>query len=453
MSFFQAHRRQILGSTAAAFAGFAASCAGAKVKQNDRAALTVTTGAAPKTALVADPNGLLDLPEGFSYRVLSQKGDAMDDGLTVPDAADGMGCFALANGDIALVRNHELSPGKDSGGKLADGYARGPDGAVFPGGTTNIVLDAETLAVKRQFRSLAGTVRNCSGGITPWGTWLTCEEPGRGMKRLPEHGFVFEVPAGAAAQVEAVPLKAMGRFNHEAACVDPATGIVYMSEDKDDGLLYRFVPKVPGNLSAGGQLQALALTSGIADSRNWEEVTLRRGVEYTARWIDLDNPEAPGDDLRNRGAAAGALIISRGEGLHMGLEGGVGEFYLCSTSGGAKGLGQIFRVRIGAVGGQDTLELFFESENKEQFNFGDNLTVAPFGDLIVCEDQYTEVVSNRLIGITPSGEPYIFGKLNMQTELAGGCFSPDGKTFFVNAYSPTKTLAITGPWKEFAARG
>ena len=377
----------------------------------------------------------------------------MDDGLTVPNAADGMGCFGLANGDIALVRNHELSPGQDTGGDLKDGYARFPDGAVFPGGTTTLVLDPETLAVKSQFRSLAGTVRNCSGGITPWGTWLTCEEPGRGMRRLPDHGFVFEVPAGATAQVEAKPLKAMGRFNHEAACVDPATGIVYMSEDKDDGLLYRFVPKVPGDLAKGGQLQALALTSGIRDARNWEEVTLRRGVQYTARWIDLDNPEAPGDDLRNRGAAAGALIISRGEGLHMGLEGGVGEFYLCSTSGGAKGLGQIFRIRIGAVDGADTLELFFESENKEQLNFGDNLTVAPFGDLIICEDQYTEVVNNRLIGITPDGTPYVFGALKLQTEFAGGCFSPDGKTLFVNAYAPAHTLAITGPWETLAQRG
>ncbi|MEM7702803.1 MAG: alkaline phosphatase PhoX [Pseudomonadota bacterium] len=453
MRFPQAHRRQILGSTAAAFAAFVASGAGARTGQSRTPSAKASASPAPKTDLVPDPDGVLDLPEGFSYRVVSQLGDALDDGLSVPDAADGMGCFALPGGDIGLVRNHELTPGKDAGGALSDGYARGPDGAVFPGGTTNIVLDGETLAVKRQFRSIAGTIRNCSGGITPWGTWLTCEEPGWGMDKLPDHGYVFEVPAGATSMVEAKPLKAMGRFNHEAACVDPATGIVYMSEDHPEGLLYRFVPNAPGDLAKGGQLQALALTSGIRDSSNKGEVMLRQNVQYTARWIDLDNPEAPANDLRTRGAEAGALVISRGEGLHMGLDGGVGEFYLCSTSGGAKGLGQIFRIRIGALDGVDTLELFFESESKEQFDFGDNLTVAPFGDLIVCEDQYTEVVNNRLIGITPAGEAYIFGKLNMQTELAGGCFSPDGKTFFVNAYSPAKTLAITGPWEEFAARG
>ena len=72
--------------------------------------------------------------------------------------------------------------------------------------------------------------------------------------------------------------------------------------------------------------------------------------------------------------------------------------------------------------------------------------MGPNGHLIVCEDQYTDVVDNHLRGITPDGRAYAFGRLRLQTELAGGCFSPDGKWFFVNAYSPTRTLAITGPW-------
>jgi hypothetical protein len=92
------------------------------------------------------------------------------------------------------------------------------------------------------------------------------------------------------------------------------------------------------------------------------------------------------------------------------------------------------------------IQLFLESEDKSLFNFGDNLVVTPFGDLIVCEDQYTDVVDNHLRGVTLEGELYNFARLHEQTELAGACFSPDGSTMFVNVYSPTKTLAIEGPW-------
>ena len=83
-------------------------------------------------------------------------------------------------------------------------------------------------------------------------------------------------------------------------------------------------------------------------------------------------------------------------------------------------------------------------------DFGDNLTVAPNGHLVVCEDQYTKVVANRLIGVTPGGSTYVLAALTAQTELAGACFSPDGSTLYVNAYSPAKTLAITGPWMRMA---
>ena len=121
---------------------------------------------------------------------------------------------------------------------------------------------------------------------------------------------------------------------------------------------------------------------------------------------------------------------------------GEGDLFFCSTSGGRKKLGQIFRLVPGRNRGPDQVELFFESESLER----DNLCVSPNGHLIVCEDQYTDVVDNHLRGITTTGEPYALGRLRLQTELAGACFSPDGKWLFVNAYQPTRTLAITGPW-------
>ena len=436
------NRRNFIGATGAAFSGLLLNgCTGRSAPLTSAPSSFADYG-----PLVPDPAGMLDLPRGFSYRLLSSLGNAMTDGCTVPDKADGMGCFSLGNDEIVLIRNHELVPADDAGGVLAKGFGT-RDGAIVPGGTTSIVLDATTLEVKREFRSLAGTIRNCSGGITPWGSWLTCEEaptgPGQrfGEGLAENHGWVFEVPANATGLIDAVPLKAMGRFNHEAACVDPRTGIVYLSEDRDDGVFYRFVPTTPGRLGDGGLLQAMVV-EGLSDTRNWTSADMAVGSRHTVRWIDCDDVESPNDDLRSRAAAKGAALVARGEGIHTGTD----EIFVCSTNGGQRKLGQILRLVPGTGGEPDQIELFFESQSKDQFNYGDNLTVGPNGHLIVCEDQYTEVVDNHLRGITPDGRAYTLGRLRMQTELAGGCFSPDGKWFFVNAYSPTRTLAITGPW-------
>ena len=442
-SLYGLNRRYFLRATGSAFGALLAS--GCLIRTGSLAARDLA-GYGP---LKTDPNGILDLPEGFRYHILSRLGDAMSDGGTVPDKADGMGCFQLDQGELALVRNHELVPTDSAGGPIAKGFGM-RNGEFVPGGTTHIVLDAGTLAVKRQFRSLGGTIRNCSGGVTPWNSWLTCEESptgpghrfGDGLSR--NHGWVFDVPAAATGLEAAEPLTGLGRFNHEAACVDPITGVVYQTEDRDNSVLYRFLPDEPGNLRTGGRLQAMQI-EGLRDTRNWAEISMAVGQTFQVNWIDLVDVGAPEDDLRHRAAAAGASLIARGEGIHMGVD----DLYVCATSGGAKRLGQIFRLIPGRGRSDDRIELFFESESAEQFNYGDNLAVAPNGHLVVCEDQYTDIVDNHLQGITPDGLAYKLGRLRLQTELAGACFSPNGKWMFVNAYSPTLTFAITGPWNDF----
>ena len=437
-------RSAALGLTATAFTGLARIGAAS-------ASTSEGIGYGP---LESDPAGLLDLPRGFSYRVLSAHGDPMDDGLVVPDHADGMGCIALRGGRHALVRNHELSPQHARRGAFGGGrgtgaaFDRNGSGDPLPGGTTTLVIDDASGRLLSQHLSLSGTIRNCAGGTTPWGSWLTCEEDttraGNGVSQ--DHGWVFEVPAAARGRVDPVPLRAMGRFNHEAAAVDPRTGIVYLTEDRDDSLLYRFLPDRTGRLAAGGRLQALAARDPArCDSRNWTGNDLTPGAWLPTRWIALDGTDSPDDDLRMRGAAKGALRFARGEGIHMGR----GELYFCCTSGGAAKLGQIMRYRPAldegrrAEGGM--VQIFVESTGKPMLDFGDNLTVAPNGHLVVCEDQYTETVANRLIGVTPAGRTYVLGFLRAQTELAGACFSPDGRTLYVNTYSPARTLAITMP--------
>ena len=451
-------RNFTIGLTSTAFAGLTLS--GCATSTPLRSARTVA-GYGP---LQPDQARLIDLPRGFSYRIISKLGDRMDDGFAVPDRADGMGAFRLDNRRMALVRNHELAPRHGEGGPFRAAapqgiatFDRGRDGRPLPGGTTTIIYDYRSGQVEQQFLSLVGTIRNCAGGTTSWGSWLTCEEDvsragSNGLGR--DHGWIFEVPAARRGLADPVPLTAMGRFNHEAAAVDPRTGIVYLTEDRDDSLFYRFLPERPGELARGGRLQALAFRDRSlgADSRNWSGIDLPVQEWRAAEWIELDGVEAPEDDLRKRGHARGAVLFARGEGIHFGDS----ELYFCCTNGGAAKLSQIMRYRPSRFEGQTgeraspgQIQLFVESTDAAMLNFGDNVTVAPNGHLIICEDQYTDPVMNHLRGITPAGELYTFARLHEQTELAGACFSPDGSTMFVNVYNPAKTLAITGPWKSF----
>lgn len=135
--------------------------------------------------LISDPGGILDLPAGFHYSVISAAGETMDDGYFTPDHFDGMGCFPLDSRRVALVRNHELLPKAWLRGASGDRhrlaqqlaseshFGKNTTGRVLPGGTSTIVYD---LRREQQYLSLAGTICNCSGGETPWGSWLSCEE-------------------------------------------------------------------------------------------------------------------------------------------------------------------------------------------------------------------------------------------------------------------------------------
>lgn len=417
-------------------------------------------------ALVPDPAGILDLPEGFSYQVISRTGDRMADGFFVPAAADGMAAFPGPEGTTLLVRNHEISgldpasgafgPGGELAERLDAGafYDAGREaGRPCLGGTTTLVYDTRAQRLVSQHLSLAGTVRNCAGGPTPWNTWVTCEETTvrAGEGRARDHGYTFEVPASATPGLATpVPIEAMGRFVHEAVAVHPKTSIVYQTEDQGDGLIYRYVPDAPGKLLRGGRLQALAVVDRPSlDVRNWDEQTVAVGESLPVRWIDLDGVDAPDDDLRLRGFEQGAARFTRGEGMWYGN----GAVYFACTDGGHIRKGQIWRYvpsphegtrREAEEPGQ--LELFVEPEDAGLIDNADNVTVAPWGDLVVCEDGSGE---QYLSGITPDGHIYKIGHNAHpeDSEFAGSTFSPDGTTLFVNIQDPGLTLAITGPWK------
>ena len=232
--------------------------------------------------------------------------------MVVPNAFDGMAAFPLPNGNVRLIRNHEMGDSADVGIPVGDPHY---DGRAS-GGTTSLevrisVQDGE-LAVELvdEFVSLAGTIVNCAGGPTPWGSWLSCEEtlygPESGYEK--PHGYVFEVPVHATGPVDPVPLRAMGRFVHEAVAVDPATGIVYQTEDRweNEAGFYRFIPDTPGVLSDGGRLQMIAVTE---QPRYVTSQGQTQGAVWPVHWVDIADPDqavSPSGFRGGRGAIRAA---------------------------------------------------------------------------------------------------------------------------------------------------
>jgi secreted PhoX family phosphatase len=384
--------------------------------------------AGPYGSLVTDPLGVLDLPSGFQYKKLSETGQTMTDGYAVPGGHDGMGAFAGSGGDTILIRNHELDFTSANPLNAPSSSKYNTNGR---GGCTKLVVNSSRNLVSHR-GVLAGTVRNCAGGPTPSGSWLTCEETFQ-TNNGKNHGYVFEVPSSANTFVTPVALTAMGRFNHEAAAVDPGTGYIYMTEDQPNGLLYRFIPTNRSNLSAGGTLYALRVigSSGINTATGFPKNTPK-----AVDWVQITNPNPSTDTVRTAGFNSGAARFSGGEGIFY----GGGFVYFTCKSGGSTADGQIWRYSPA----NNTVELYIEPNNSGVLDNPDNIVVFPNRDIFLCEDGDG---TDYILGITPSGSLYKFGKNALNTsEFAGVCFSADGQTMFVNMQTPGITFAIWGPW-------
>jgi hypothetical protein len=382
----------------------------------------------------------------------------MRDGHRTPLAHDGMACFPTGRrGEWRLVRNHEER--NEPGVGVPAGSPEHRYDPLGGGGTTTMSVRWEggEPHFAEAWQSLSGTIVNCAGGPTPWGSWLSCEETtaGTGAGWAAEHGYVFEVPSAENGETVPVPLKEMGRFVHEAVAVDPRSGVVYETEDQNTSGFYRFLPNVPGDLAEGGQLQMLK----IADEWNYDTRTGQRaGRGLYVDWVDIDDPDpadAEEDPLAvfNQGWARGAAVFGRLEGCFY----GDGAVYIASTSGGDEGEGQLWEYRPrGHKGG--TIKLVFESPDAELLSYPDNITVSPGGNLILCEDTSRDLPAMR--GLTRDGEIFPLVYHEGRTEWCGATFSPDGKVLFANmqgatrgllgdpALEPGRTIAIWGPWSR-----
>jgi len=384
--------------------------------------------------LVPDPEKRLDLPQGFHYEILDRAGDTMSDGYRVPSLPDGMGCFPGPSGTLVLVRNHEVTArfgrgAYDPGNVPAEAY----DPEAF-GGVTRLVVNEKTASRVSSNLVLTGTLKTCAGGRSPWG-WLACEETTDG-----KHGYVFVCRPDAQRVAPPQRIVGFGRFAHEAAGVDPETLITYMTEDRVDGCLYRFVPKARAT-PFEGQLQALAIVG-----RDGLELALdaKEGEKLDVRWVDVVDPDPSDDTVRTQARERGAAVFRRGEGLFF----AEGSVYFVTTFGGPKDRGQVFRLVIGKSPEPDRLELLAQVRDTSVLEFPDNVTVAPWGDVIMAEDGPD---GNFVRGLTPDGFIYdICYNAASDGELSGLCFAPDGQTLFLSLFLEGLTMAVRGP---FAALG
>ncbi len=466
-------RRSFISILGASSGGLALACSGllrraeAFAEKGDLAKLRSSGyGELLPTASKNTRETFLALPRGFEYNIIGKADSPLTDGRPTPRLHDGMATFKVGH-ELRIVRNHEISGGKVPRPGSAIGAGNHYD-ETAGGGTTTLVVDRKTRQIVRDFVSLSGTLVNCAGGPTPWGSWISCEETtigsairtsAAGVKTggFPKpHGYCFEVFASANNNLPAVPLKAMGRFEHEAIAVDRKTSIIYLTEDLNPCGFYRFLPKRSKRLAEGGVLQMLAV-KGHANYDTRTGQTQLRIMDTT--WVTIDDPDPAATDVdtqavSKQGRAKGAAVFARLEGCCVDSD---GRIYFTSTSGGDNGGGQIWRYDP-VNRDEGRLTLMFESPSREILDMPDNICLMPDSRLLfICEDSdYVGAggtPENFVRILTPDGRIADMAK-NIapkfeRAEFAGVTFSPDGKTLFFNIQQVAATFAVWGDWSKF----
>jgi secreted PhoX family phosphatase len=428
--------------------------------------------------LLHDPAGRLALPAGFSYTVVAQAGvTRSESGELTPEAPDGTASFVRAGGGSVLVNNHEVRPGFVHGVPHLPGLVYDP--GTFAG-TTTIEVDRHGDRV-REYVSLAGTLVNCAGGKTPWRTWLSCEEtdlvPASGNSLQRRHGYVFEVdPHDQDANRHPKPITALGRFEHEAAAVDPQTGHIYETEDATNphGLFYRWTPPVAALPLGRGSLRDLSPKAGSLHALRARTakgtvvadlcVATRPGTTYDVEWVPVRDRDATRTPVRRqfdgrwtdgtrRVRDTGAPLVTRSRKLEGAWWGDGGVYFVASFARTADGSavqhdGQVWFLDPRAHTIRLVLRFGYSPRNQNSAPDGpDTITVSPYGGVLIGEDGEGR---QHLVGATAGGDTYYVARNELgDSEMTGATFSPDKKTLFANIYSPGHVFAITGPWQQF----
>ncbi|MBA2561126.1 MAG: DUF839 domain-containing protein [Propionibacteriales bacterium] len=445
--------------------------------------------------LEAAPGDLLALPPGFWYTVVSVSGvtDIHDGTGQVlgksPEAPDGMTAVDAGRG-LRLIQNHEGTLDSSLPVPFVDGTVYDP--GALAGGATVIDLTHHGRRVS-EWVGLSGTLRNCSGGPTPWGSWLTCEESedtaGTGTLEK-DHGYVFEVFADGPDKQSPRPIKAWGRAPHEAVVIEPGRERVYLTEDAGDpnGLLYRWTapsgsrlrPYIAESLrSHDGWLQALVVhTKDGSVLPDLAYVTSAQiGRPFHTSWKHVPDRLAETTSLRSQ-FADGEVTRS-----HK-LEGASGDrhgMYFAASfafeegdlpADATKHDGQLwyyhYRSETLTLVGYFPYNELLHSETVDPetdlglsldlaFDGPDNVHVSPYGSLVLSEDGNT---ANHLLSWSKhTGAQAIARNLivleqtdagaNVYSEMSGPTFSPNGHMLFGTVMDPGHTFAIHGPWGKY----